>query len=515
MKISNMLQFTEKHRYCVFRDFAISPLQHKMLTSVYQPMIGGLAVSFYLTLYGMLPPDRAGYSSLEQQRKLFLSLDLEQGDRGRASLLELASKLEAVGLLQTVRRKDPFEEDYMYEYLLYMPLSPNEFFQTDHLIWLLHDRVGKHMLVTIREEVWSPEPNWHLDGEHEDITSAFFDLFRISPYTADNEMERMMQEAAAAKAATVRDTYEEDTSKYTLDQILVGFPHFSENRKYIERLDDKPDQLYLLNFVVAKYDLDLTDLRWVLDSSNLFDHEGILHKQRLEEEAKLIYLQREKRSDRRAVLSGRKEELIAQDTDAIASSEQAASMHQVEEQYLLEIPPLLQSQYSDVHKYNLHLRNLPYTKVLEFHFPNGVTPDVREAFLELNSLYKLPDEVINVLMHFISIEGRLWERFPIKNLATDINGKQQGNSFESAVEYVRNRIKSRQQAAASAREASARAAKSRGRAGGSARVSGVTKSTQKPHIPIAKQGEGVQAKPSDKELEEMLQLARKLDEKFK
>lgn len=514
MKISNMLQFTEKHRYCVFRDFAISPLQHKMLTSVYQPMIGGLAVSFYLTLYGMLPPDRAGYSTLEQQRKLFLSLDLEQGDRGRAILLELASKLEAVGLLQTVRRQDPFEEDYMYEYLLYMPLSPNEFFQTDHLMWLLHDRVGKHMLATIREEVWAPEPNWHKNGEQEDITSAFFDLFRISPYTADNEMERMMQESAAARATTVRNTYGEDTSKYTLDQILLGFPHFSENRKYIEKLDDKLDQLYLLNFVAAKYDLDLTDLRWVLDSSNLFDHEGILHKQRLEEEAKLIYLQREKRSDRRAVLSGRKEELIAQDVDTSTGSEQLP-MHQVEEQYMLDIPPLLQSQYNDLRKYNLHLRNLPYTKVLELHFPNSVTPDVREAFLELNSLYKLPDEVINVLMHFISVEGRLWERFPIKNLATDMIGKQQGDSFESAVEYIRNRIKSRQQAAASAREASARAAKNRGRTGGSARVSGGTKPTQKPHIPIAKQSEVVNARPSDKELEEMRQLARRLDEKFK
>jgi len=511
MKISNMLQFTEKHRYCVFRDFAISPLQQKMLTSVYQPMIGGLAVSFYLTLYGMLPPDKAGYSSLEQQRKLFLHLDLEQGERGRATLLELASKLEAVGLLQTMRRQDPFEEDYMYEYLLYMPLSPNEFFQTDHLIWLLHDRVGKHMLATIREELWSPEPKWYQDRECEDLTSAFFDLFRISPYTADTEMERMMQEAAVSQATISRDTHAEDTTKYTLDQILLGIPHFVDNRKHIEALDQKPEQLFLLNFVAAKYDLDLADLRYVLDSSKLFDEKGALHKERLEEEAKLIYLQREKRSDRRAILSGRKDELFAQDVDI--SDEKLTSMHQVQEQYMLDIPPLLQSQYNDPHRYNLHLRNLPYTKVLELHFPGGVTPDVREAFLELNSLYKLPDEVINVLMHFISVEGKLWERFPIKNLATDMIGKQKVNSFESAVEYIRNRIRTRQQAEASAREASARA-KNRSRTVGP-RTGGAVKNQQKPQIPIVKPSGGMSNKPTEQELEEMRRLARKLDEKFK
>lgn len=500
----------------MFRDFAISPLQQKMLTSVYQPMLGGLAVSFYLTLYSMLPPDKAGYSSIEQQQRLFLSLDLEQGDRGRANLLELASKLEAVGLLQTLRRQDPFEEDYMYEYILHMPLSPNEFFQTDHLIWLLHDRVGKHLLAKIREEVWAAEPKWHLDSESEDITSAFFDLFRISPYTVDTQMERMMQEAATATATNIRDTHSEDTSKYTLDQILVGIPHFSENRKYVESLSQKPEQLYLLNFIAAKYDLDLTDLRWILDTSNLFDQEGCLHKQRLEEEAKLIYLQREKRSDRRAIISGRKDEIMGQ--DPLNTDQLPLITKQVDEQYLLEIPALLQSQFNDVHQYNLLMRNLPYTKVLEMHFPTGITPDVREAFLELNSLYKLPDEVINVLMHFISIEERLWERFPIKNIATDMIGKQQADTFESAVEYVRKRIKSRQLATASAREASARAAAGttgRSRSGGNTRAGGSTRMQQKPHIPIAQQSAGNKAKPSEAKLEEMRKLARELDKKFK
>ena len=48
--------------------------------------------------------EKVGYSPLEQQRKLFLLLELEQGERGRKYLIEQSSKLEAIGLLQTTRK---------------------------------------------------------------------------------------------------------------------------------------------------------------------------------------------------------------------------------------------------------------------------------------------------------------------------------------------------------------------------------------------------------------------------
>ena len=124
MRMTNMLHFTENHRFCVYRDFALSSLDYKMLSKVYQPMIGALAVGVFSTLYQQLTGDVVGFSALEQQRTLFLSLDLEPGERGRKIFVEQTSKLEAVGLLQTTRRFLPDTEDYIYEYQLYEPLAP-------------------------------------------------------------------------------------------------------------------------------------------------------------------------------------------------------------------------------------------------------------------------------------------------------------------------------------------------------------------------------------------------------
>lgn len=508
MKIANLLQFTESHRFCVYRDFAISPLQHKMLNFVYQPMIGGLAVSLYFTLYHQLPQDQAGYSVVDQQRKLFLHLDLEQGERGRSQLIDLTTRLEAVGLLQTVRGHDLEEEEYRYEYRLIAPLSPNDFFQTDHLLWLLHDKIGRHLLVKLRAELWLEQSQPMPQDQGEDISAAFFDLFRISPYASDPEIDQMVQEAAAANSLPALDPFEADTAKFTLDQILAGIPHFSENRKLIERLGDKPEQMFALNFIAAKFNLDLTDLRWILDSSNLFDEQGELHRQRFEEEAKLIYLQREKRSDRRAILTGRQDEWSASSLSG-SVSKPVMNKRQVEAAYYLEIPAMLQNQFQDIQAYNQQLCNLPYTKVLELFFPQGIPPQVRETFLGLNTTYRLPDEVVNVLIHFIHMDNRLWEKFPIEGLASDMNGKQVHN-YETAVEYVRNRVKRRELATAKAREAAAKIpyrSRSGSGAGGSKQ--------QKPRIPISQSKNGSSDRPTEAEIQEMLKLARKLDEKFK
>ena len=78
-----------------------------MLMSIYQPIVGAYAVSFYQLLYQQIAPDKVGYSALEQQRWLFMQLDLEPSEKGRKFLIEQASKLEALGLLQTSRKYVP------------------------------------------------------------------------------------------------------------------------------------------------------------------------------------------------------------------------------------------------------------------------------------------------------------------------------------------------------------------------------------------------------------------------
>src|SRR5690606_40674047 len=128
MRISNILHFTENHPFYAGRFFCLSNMHYTMLHSVYQPMIGTRATSLYHVLYESLPAHQVGYSPIEQQRKLFLSLQLEPGAEGRRKLAEAASRLEAVGLLQTIRMLSSQEDDYLYVYHLLPPLLPHEFF---------------------------------------------------------------------------------------------------------------------------------------------------------------------------------------------------------------------------------------------------------------------------------------------------------------------------------------------------------------------------------------------------
>ena len=144
MRISNMLHFTENHPFYTGRFFALGSLHYTMLHSVYQPMIGSQAISLYHVLYELLPAHQVGYSPIEQQRKLFLSLQLEPGLEGRRKLIEATSRLEAVGLLQTARYYQQQEDDYVYYYHLQPPLLPQDFFTSHHLVFLLrrYDRRG-------------------------------------------------------------------------------------------------------------------------------------------------------------------------------------------------------------------------------------------------------------------------------------------------------------------------------------------------------------------------------------
>jgi len=507
VKIANMLQFTEKHRFCVYRDFSLSSLDHTMLSAAYQPMVGGMAIALYHTLHAQLSPDKGGYTPFDQQRKLFLSLGLEQGERGRGLLAELATKLEAIGLLQTRRLYDAGDDDYAYVYILHRPLAPNDFFRTEHLVWLLHDKVGKHLLTQLQAELWAaPAPGMAELGS-EDVSAAFYDLFRISPFSDDAELNRMMQEAAASHLSAPLDTHAADAGKYSLDQILQGITHFSDNRIAIERLADKPDNLYEINFVAAKYGLDLADVRWILDMPGIFDKASTLLRERFEEEARLLYLQREKRSDRRTVLTGQRDELVKSSGAADVTPSGGKS---VDAAYHLDVPEMLQPKFADRGSYSHFLRNSGYTQVLEQFLPNGVvTPEMREAFLLFNTVYGLPDEALNVLIHYIKVDGRQWARFPIESIASDMNGKQ-ATTYEAAVSYIRGRIKGRELAAAKGREASSRAGAGKPRAAG-----GKGAAAQKPRIPIAASGAtGGKAAPSAAELEEMRKLARKLDEHF-
>ncbi|CAM3426325.1 DnaD domain protein [Marinicrinis lubricantis] len=425
MRISNLLHFTENHRFYMFRDFSLSPLEYKMLQWIYQPMIGPTAISLFLLLYEQVPAERIGYSRLEQQRRLFLSMALEPSEKGRKQLIESASKLEALGLLQSSRQYISEQDEYIYAYRLHKPLSPYEFFKNDHLLLLLRDKIGKHAVLSLHNELCcTAEYPWNTESvQQEDISTPFYELFQLNTNTIDFELEQALLESASGIIP-----FESQNSEETLDygEMMRRFPRTSSNRVWVERLKYAPEQLSKLHYLTMKYQLSISRLCSLLDEDFAFNAQGELQYEALEHAAHLTFRQMKKREEDRTVWLNRSNS-NAEDKDE--------APREVEMQYYVDVPAAITKQV-DVHQYNRMLKNQPYTKILDLFFPGNVPDSVLNTFSKIDLNYRLKEEVINLLIHYIKNNDFSWSKPYIDAIASDMLGRQI-DSFEKAVEYIR------------------------------------------------------------------------------
>ncbi|MCR8629870.1 helicase DnaB [Paenibacillus radicis (ex Xue et al. 2023)] len=496
MRITNMLHFSEYHRFYVARDFSLSSLDMKVLSTIYQPMIGAYAVSLYHTLFLQLPTDKVGYSSMEQQRKLFLSLELETGERGRKFFIEQTSKLEAIGLLRTTRRFSAESDDYVYQYTLFAPLSPNEFFKNQHLTLLLRDKVGKYMVFSLRDELVLQELDELKDANSENLSVPFYELFHLNSQVIDLDLEQAFFESAASKPDEAKPELANKGFQYS--DIIMHFPRQSNNRAFVERLKYETEQMAQINFVVKKYGLYLTDLCRLLDEDGVFEPDGSLSLELLQHKANETFRQDKKRGEERSRYLSKVEQSREQPGQGASASEEKT----VEMEFYLEVPDIFQGECNQ-HQYNYILRNEPYTFVLEKIFSKGTVPDgLLDTLAKVDLNYRLNEEVINVLIHFIYVNKRSWAKNSIEASVTDMLGKQV-STFEQAVQYIREYAKFKERQ-------SGRGAAASG--GGTSRGStrGSSRQPQKPALPIV--GDNAPAKQlSVTEREELRRKARQLD----
>lgn len=275
MRMKNLLHFTEHHRYCVYREFGLGHVDEIMLSKVYQPMVGAFAVSLYQLLSQQIPAGQIGYSPVEQQRGLFLTLGLEPSEKGRKYLIEQTSKLEAVGLLQTSRMYAPDTDDYMYEYELQQPLSPSEFFRTQHLTLLLRDKIGKFAVLSLRASLWSQETaDWQqMLHNKENISVPFYDIFELNTHVIDYELEQALSEVAVSRH---KGASADEAGELNYADMILRFPRESVNRKHVERLRFDYEQFGVVQYVAHKYDLSAQDVSRLLDEEDVFTEQGRL-----------------------------------------------------------------------------------------------------------------------------------------------------------------------------------------------------------------------------------------------
>ncbi len=518
MRIPNLMQFTEHHRYYIFRDFSLSSLDGRMLSLIYQPMIGAFAIGLYQQLYHSIPGDSAGYSRLEPQRKLFLGLGLEMNEKSRRQVVDAASRLEAVGLLQTSRLGGSLLEETVYEYELVCPLSPGEFFKNMHLAMLLRDKVGKYAVIELRELFGSPEPD-ELAGaelEKENISVPFYELFKLNMQSFDSELEQALTEVAPSRQSAPRQ--ELASAGIAYGELLLRFPRNSANRPYVERLRGNDDGLAQINYVAYKYHLSVSAVCRLLDEDEVFDSSGSLNVDELQLRANQLYRQDKKREDDRQRMLAKTP--MTNDAAAIQAVDEQEDEAEVQEQDYLPVPEQLKGR-CDIQQYNMLMRNEPHTRFLRRFFPGAVPDWIEGVFERIDLNYRLAAPVINVLIHYVigaGDSGRVTRTF-LDAVASNMLIKNI-DTFEKAVHYVREQAKLEQDKERRREEAStgdaggrssygnARGSSSRGGRAGNGRggLSG------KPNIPIVSEEYRNDPISADK-LEELRKLARKLDGK--
>ena len=151
--------------YIVLNKSIISENDQKIVSMLYQPIIGHVAVSLYFTLISDLSIDSI-VSDEKTHHYLMSRMQLKIDD-----IVEAREKLEAVGLIKTYIKKDNVNQ---YVYLLYSPLQANEFFNHPILNVVLYNNLGKKEYERVVNQFKIPTVSLR---NYDDITCSFNDVF--------------------------------------------------------------------------------------------------------------------------------------------------------------------------------------------------------------------------------------------------------------------------------------------------------------------------------------------------
>lgn len=167
-----MVNILPADTYTVVNKTILTDNDRKILTMLYQPIIGVNSVNLFFTLWMDL--DKNEFMSTEENHHHLMtstSLNINEIISGR-------EKLEAVGLLKTFYKEREEENNFIYE--LFSPLSPSEFFSHPILNVVLYNSVGKKEYERIVNYFKIPRI---ILNDYEDITKSFNEVFKSSPST--------------------------------------------------------------------------------------------------------------------------------------------------------------------------------------------------------------------------------------------------------------------------------------------------------------------------------------------
>lgn len=168
--------------YVVVNKTILSDQDRKLLTMLYQPIIGSVATNLYFSLWANL--DRNEIVSMEYTHHYLMAnmqLNLDE-------IIEARERLEGIGLLKVFLREDNINH-YLYE--LYSPVSSYEFFNNPILNTAFYSNVGKQEYEKAVSYFSVPRISMK---DYEEITCSFHEIFSscaLTPIENKNNIKRL------------------------------------------------------------------------------------------------------------------------------------------------------------------------------------------------------------------------------------------------------------------------------------------------------------------------------------
>ncbi|WP_243291225.1 replication initiation and membrane attachment family protein [Bacillus sp. FJAT-47783] len=153
-------------RYVVRSNGMLHDYDRKILTLLYQPLVGAKAYSLYMSLWSELEENRlSAEESTHHSLMAIMQLPLNE-------IYQERLKLEGMGLLNTYQMDAEDPKKFIYE--LQPPLSPKWFFSDGMLNVYLYNRVGKRRYQQLKEFFSDNQ----MPNNVKDITKDFNEVFQ-------------------------------------------------------------------------------------------------------------------------------------------------------------------------------------------------------------------------------------------------------------------------------------------------------------------------------------------------
>ena len=246
-----MVNILPADTYTVINKTILTENDRKILTMLYQPILGSDSINLFFTLWMDL--DKNEFMSMEENHHHLMTSMSMPLDK----LVAAREKLEAIGLLKTFFKEREDSNNYVYE--LFSPIPASEFLSHPILNIVLYNAVGKSEYQRITNYFKVPRVSLN---DYEDITKEFTEIFTSTPSTTF-ENNAINIKSNNSLGITLED-------KVDFDYLLSSMPKETINDKTFTK-----DIKKLLNDLTWVYNLSMDELKNIilssLNSKNMID----------------------------------------------------------------------------------------------------------------------------------------------------------------------------------------------------------------------------------------------------